>query len=413
MDLYEFYAMPPETSYPCDEKDSHIGLKKSCSVRTWCRCVCNPRSLLVVFSLMTISFVVAMGFVFTLPVITGSDEEVNEMYTLIHNVGICLGESKIEWWAEGGTLLGAARHGGVLPADDDFDIGIQKKHEIHFSNQTSATNQCLQKRGYAAVWSWFCMCYKVVSPKFTTREVMYAVNWPWVDVFLYDFDNLVDCKVIARSHGGEKMVKRIFSAPAGPPKSKCADKTTFSADPFCVLTRDIMGEDPETGVLDFRNVIPVDFGPTKINSISNRDHDRQREFGNFTPLERATQYAFGSDAMSMVYVTHTHTTDAKSSGPFPLKEYTDSYLLTRGVKQKDLWKYVGDQIPKLPMKKPFSDKLTVNDIKIFDKIGAGPGPGSPSFGSFTIAGNLLFIGCSGLWCGCLTILFFGVVLVYC
>ncbi len=47
-----------------------------------------------------------------------------EMLTL---VGDILTRNGIRWWLQGGTLLGAVRHGGFIPWDDDMDIDVLKE----------------------------------------------------------------------------------------------------------------------------------------------------------------------------------------------------------------------------------------------------------------------------------------------
>ncbi|KHO03969.1 hypothetical protein JS61_01335 [Rickettsia felis] len=60
-----------------------------------------------------------------------SEEKAIALYQLMKDTHELLGKNNINYWIEGGTLLGAVRHQGIIPFDDDLDIGIMHEEEIH------------------------------------------------------------------------------------------------------------------------------------------------------------------------------------------------------------------------------------------------------------------------------------------
>lgn len=61
-----------------------------------------------------------------------SPEFIRGLYQLMKNTHEVLQKHEIPYWAFAGTLLGAVRHGGIIPWDDDLDIVIHDYSEEDF-----------------------------------------------------------------------------------------------------------------------------------------------------------------------------------------------------------------------------------------------------------------------------------------
>lgn len=72
--------------------------------------------------------------------VTLKDEEIKKyritaetalsLYQLMKDGHEILSKHNISYWINGGTLLGAVRHQGIIPFDDDLDIGIRHEDEL-------------------------------------------------------------------------------------------------------------------------------------------------------------------------------------------------------------------------------------------------------------------------------------------
>ena len=83
-----------------------------------------------------------------------------DLYKMLKIVTDILNKYKIKYWADGGTFLGAIRHNGIIPWDDDLDIGIL---ENTAKNNFSVFKEALNKEGYGIVQQDFG--YKVFPKK--------------------------------------------------------------------------------------------------------------------------------------------------------------------------------------------------------------------------------------------------------
>jgi len=104
------------------------------------------------------------------------------LYQMMYDVHQIFGNNKIKYWVDGGTFLGAVRHGGIIPWDDDLDIAMLKTDLKNFLALQDNFTNC----GYSTAKTWFG--YKIFySDRKPPKGSDYS--FPNLDIFLYNNAN--------------------------------------------------------------------------------------------------------------------------------------------------------------------------------------------------------------------------------
>jgi lipopolysaccharide cholinephosphotransferase len=82
---------------------------------------------------------------------------IRKLYNLWYKINQIFSKHNIEYWASGGTYLGAVRHGGIIPWDDDLDICITDEKAL------LKLKPVLKKCGLKIASLWFG--YKIYDEK--------------------------------------------------------------------------------------------------------------------------------------------------------------------------------------------------------------------------------------------------------
>lgn len=107
---------------------------------------------------------------------------------ILDNVANFCEKNNIQYWIDTGTLLGAVRHKGFIPWDDDIDIGMLRNDYDKFIKLYNSSNSRYQLHCYELNDDYYYPFGKVLDTKTILYEpdingVKISVN---IDVFVYD-----------------------------------------------------------------------------------------------------------------------------------------------------------------------------------------------------------------------------------
>lgn len=141
-----------------------------------------------------------------------------EMYDLLVFLKtICL-ENNLQYWIQGGTLLGAVRHHGFIPWDDDMDCGMMRSDLNKLKELIKNNNE-----------------YEIIDCYNLYPEISFACKMPklvkkgkqfiFLDIFPYDYANITEDPSITwekfqtnRANLNDELVQLNFKNPDCPIK---------------------------------------------------------------------------------------------------------------------------------------------------------------------------------------------------
>lgn len=117
-------------------------------------------------------------------------EIIKQIYSMLKITDELLSKNNIEYWMSGGTMLGAVRHHGIIPWDDDGDIEVLDKYE---SDIESLSDE-FKKNGLTLMKTWFGFKIFPINGKSIKN---FKWKYPAIDIFIMtetDKDDIITFK---------------------------------------------------------------------------------------------------------------------------------------------------------------------------------------------------------------------------
>jgi hypothetical protein len=102
------------------------------------------------------------------------------LYQIMKDLHEIFASKKLDYWVDGGTLIGAVRHKGLIPWDDDLDIDINLKDEKKFLE----LKPIFERIGYTVAQTFFG--YQIGPTDGSFAKPGDLSHFPWIDVFLME-----------------------------------------------------------------------------------------------------------------------------------------------------------------------------------------------------------------------------------
>lgn len=122
-----------------------------------------------------------------------------ELYLLLEFDKVCRGAG-LTYFLDSGTALGAVRHGGFIPWDDDIDVGMPRKDYEKFmaiGQGMLPSNIFLQNRQTEKNYKRFAAKLRLEGTIFPeSDDLPYVHNGIFIDIF--PFDNIPSNKLLAK-----------------------------------------------------------------------------------------------------------------------------------------------------------------------------------------------------------------------